>query len=378
MIKLKGITWNHSRGYNSVVATAQRYMELHENISIEWEKRSLQEFADKPIHDLANHYDFLVIDHPWAGYASKTGILLPLEKYLPRDYLQNQKENSVGLSHDSYCFDGFQSALAIDAATPIAVYRQDYFEKEKNIVPETWEDVIKLAKDKKVIYAGIPINLLMDFYMFCVTLGGNLFNGEKVIDDITGSNALELMKEIATLCPKEIFNFDPINVHEYLAKNDDKVYCPFAYGYSNYSREGYGDNILIAGDTVSLNKIPLKTVLGGTGIAISSFCKEKEIAADYALYTASEKIQKTIFFDNGGQPGHRSAWIDPEVNRRCNNFFKNTLKTLDNSYLRPRYDGYLEFQDKAGDEIQKYVKGETDKKSTLEKLNALYKNSLKE
>ncbi len=42
---LRGITWNHSRGYVSVVATAQRFCELHPQVAISWDKRSLQEFA---------------------------------------------------------------------------------------------------------------------------------------------------------------------------------------------------------------------------------------------------------------------------------------------------------------------------------------------
>ena len=64
---LRGITWNHSRGFVSVVATAQRYCELHPDVEITWEKRSLQEFADAPIQGLAEAYDLLVIDHPLGG-----------------------------------------------------------------------------------------------------------------------------------------------------------------------------------------------------------------------------------------------------------------------------------------------------------------------
>ena len=54
MITLQGITWNHSRGYTSLVATAQRYSETHPGVQINWEKRSLQQFADAPIERLAN------------------------------------------------------------------------------------------------------------------------------------------------------------------------------------------------------------------------------------------------------------------------------------------------------------------------------------
>ena len=50
---LKGITWNHMRGFTPMVATAQRFHELHPDTDIVWHKRSLQEFADKPLAQLA-------------------------------------------------------------------------------------------------------------------------------------------------------------------------------------------------------------------------------------------------------------------------------------------------------------------------------------
>ena len=47
-ISLKGITWSHSRGFTSIVAVSQRFSELHPDVEITWEKRSLQEIADAP------------------------------------------------------------------------------------------------------------------------------------------------------------------------------------------------------------------------------------------------------------------------------------------------------------------------------------------
>ncbi len=84
-IVLRGITWNHSRGFVSVVATAQRFSEMQPQVDIIWEKRSLQEFADAPIQGLAEQYDLLVIDHPWAGYAAHSQALLPLQEIIPAD-----------------------------------------------------------------------------------------------------------------------------------------------------------------------------------------------------------------------------------------------------------------------------------------------------
>ena len=51
-IILKGITWNHSRGFVPMTATAQRFSELNPNVEITWEKRSLQQFADLSIGQL--------------------------------------------------------------------------------------------------------------------------------------------------------------------------------------------------------------------------------------------------------------------------------------------------------------------------------------
>ncbi len=374
MKTLRGITWDHSRGYTSIVAVSQRFEELHRDVNISWEKRSLQEFADAPLEKLAKAYDLLVIDHPWAGFAADQGILLPLQEYIDAGYLEDQKCNSVGASYESYIFNGFLSALPLDAATPVAVYRPDCFDKQESL-PGTFEEVLEIAKSGKVIYAGIPINLLMDFYMFGATLGEPMFTEEEIIDRHAGEKILEDMRNLASMCTPEIFSWDPVDVHEALAAENEYCYCPFAYGYTNYSRDGYAAHLLKAGNVVSYHGKNLRTVLGGTGLSISSACEEKETAVEFLKYAVSPKIQRTLYFEGGGQPGHRSAWTDDECNRRSENFFRDTLRTLDESYLRPRYSGYLYFQDRAGDLVREYVKNGGKASDTIAGLNQLYRKS---
>ncbi|WP_074012527.1 extracellular solute-binding protein [Candidatus Sodalis sp. SoCistrobi] len=378
MARLKGITWGHSRGYTSVVATAQRFGELHPGVDIQWEKRSLQAFADGDLNALAQQYDLLVIDHPWAGFVAEKALLLPLQDYLPAAYLADQAANSVGGSHESYDFNGFQSALAIDAATPVAVYRPDHLAAGRLALPATWDQLLALAQAGQVIYAGIPINMLMDFFMLCATRGGAWFNGETITDRETGIEALEALRELAGHCPKAVFDADPIQIHEMLSQDDRWSYCPFAYGYSNYSRPGYARYLLKATDVVSYHGNALKTVLGGTGLAISAHSQHRDIALDYLRYTASAEIQKTLFFDNGGQPGHRAAWTDAEVNRRSLDFFADTLATLDRSAKRPRYNGFLSFQDHAGQGVRDFVMQGGSSKATFDALNQRYQTSLRE
>ena len=140
--KLKGITWGHSRGLTPLVAAAQRWSELYPDVSISWEKRSLQQFADYPIEKLTEEYDLLIIDHPWVGKAASLGCVLPLDNYLSETYLNEQAESSVGYSHHSYHYDGHQWALAIDAATPAASCRADLLQEAGVRIPETWDEVL--------------------------------------------------------------------------------------------------------------------------------------------------------------------------------------------------------------------------------------------
>lgn len=370
---LNGITWGHSRGITPLLAVSQRYSELHPTVEIRWKKRTLQEFADFPIEKLTTDYDLLIIDHPWVGCAAATNCVLPLNEYIAAAYFEDQQNNSVGQSHISYNYAGKQWALAIDAATPVASYKKDLL----STAPQTWDDVLALAKEGKVAVPAIPIDLLMNFYSFCIAHGKEPFQSEEeVIDTETGSKAIETMKQLYSLVDKKMFTCNPIAVAELMSSSNDYLYCPFAYGYSNYARNGYAKHLLHYTDVVSFGTEKLRTTLGGTGIAVSAFSKHKEVAVDFARMIVDGECQRTMYVQNGGQPGHRTAWLDAEANSISNNYFRNTLPVLDNSYVRPRYNGYLFFQDHAGDPLQECLRNDGDPQTVLQEMNKLYHQSL--
>lgn len=362
-----------------MVATAQRFTELHPEVEIKWEKRSLQEFADFSIQQLAERFDLLVIDHPWAGFAAKTKSILPLDAFLPELYLEDQRLNSVGQSYESYRYGGHQWALPIDAATPVASSRPDLLHERGIDLPRTFEELLALAAKGMVAFAGIPIDVLMNFYTFCCSLGEDPCQQEdRLISEATGIQALQLFRELAAHIHQENFNRNPIQVYEAMTLSDDIAYCPFAYGYSNYSRRGYARRLLHFHDMVSLDgKNNLRSTLGGTGLAVSASSAHQEMAVRYAAYVASPGCQQTVFFDNGGQPGHLSAWKDPDVNGRCEQYFSSTLPALQRAFLRPRYHGHLYFQDHSGDILRRYLMEGGRETEVLATLNKLYVESRK-
>jgi multiple sugar transport system substrate-binding protein len=370
MIELRGITWNHTRGFVPMVATAQRFSELHPDVSIAWRKRSLQQFADAPVEQLAESFDLMVIDHPSVGACAKAGALLALDEHLPGEFLAGQAAGSVGASHASYFYQGHQWGLATDAATPVAGYRADLLKKAGASVPRTWQELMELARRGIVAISGIPIDTLCHFWMLCIALGEEPFRqSDAAIGEETGLRALGMLRELMHAAVPGCEKRNPIAVWELLSSAGAAAYCPFAYGYSNYGRAGYAAHRLSYGGLIEIEGRRCRSTLGGAGLAISSRCQHREAALAYAQFVAAPECQAGLYFESGGQPGHRQAWTSEVVNRAANGFFQDTLATLDEAWVRPRWPGFLEFQSFAAEAVHACVRGSVDARKTVRELN---------
>jgi multiple sugar transport system substrate-binding protein len=371
---LRGITWNHSRGFLPKVATGQRFEELNPGVEIRWQKRSLQDFADQSIADLAREFDLLVIDHPSIGEAAARHLFLPLDGLVPDDFLADQAAHSVGQSHRSYDYAGRHWALAVDAATPVASWRPDLLDHEGLAVPQSWDELLALADRGRVGTAAIAIDSLMMFYMLCLdesTVPGA--DPHAFVDADGGAAALKAMRELVARCDAGTPRRNPIQTYEAMSQGDTIAYCPFAYGYSNYARPGYARRELKFGGLVTRKRGRLRSTLGGAGLAISANCQHPELAARYAQMMASPDWQRGLFMSSGGQPGHRAAWLDAEANRVTGGFFRDTLATLDEAWLRPRYYGYIEFQEHASELVHPCALGLKGISETLAELDELHR-----
>jgi multiple sugar transport system substrate-binding protein len=374
-VTLRGITWNHSRALPPLVAAAQRFEELHPGITVHWEKRSLHEFGHAGLAPLCRENDLLVIDHPMLGAAIKAGLFLNLRPLLPAAFVEDLRANSVGLSFPSYELEGQLLAVPIDAATPTASYRPDLLSRGGVDLPQTWAEVLDLARMGQVVMPGFHADVFLNFLALCASQGSAIAaSPEQLVETEAGLLALEQLRELACLMPAAIYDWNPIALYETLAARDDYAYCPFAYCYSNYPRPGFGAHVVRFANTVTLGEgKPLRTVLGGTGLAISAQCSSVQAALDYLMYVAGEDCQRTLYGLSGGQPAHRQAWLDDTLNRVTNGFFRDTLACLDAAIMRPRYDGYIELQGQAGYPIVSFLKEGGTAQSVLAAIDALYR-----
>src|SRR6476660_8889410 len=121
---LRGLAWDHPRAIAPLRATAAQW-QLQTGVTVAWEARSLQAFADQPLEDVVEQYDLVVFDHPHVGVVAEHGLLVPLDAHVDPGFLEDQATGSVGASHRSYEWHGRQWGLAIDAAGHVSAYRPD-------------------------------------------------------------------------------------------------------------------------------------------------------------------------------------------------------------------------------------------------------------
>jgi len=166
--------------------------------------------------------------------------------------------------------------------------------------------------------------------------------------------------------------WNPIQVYDFMVSTSDAIYCPYGFGYSNYSRAGRAVHLKFADAPAAGGRGCAGTMLGGTGVAISRKSAQPEKAIAYARWLVSQEQQRGTYFREGGQPASLAAWTDPAVDAAAAGFFSGTLQTLQTSYLRPRFNGFVQFFEYAGIEINKCLRGQVTDADLIVWLNARY------
>ena len=362
MVELRGVTWDHVRGYGGLRAAADGYRADRPDVHVTWETRSLQAFADQPVEEL-ERYDLIVLDHPSIGEAVARRALAPFE--------DGDEIASVGRSSESYVWEGRRWALPVDAAAQVAAYRPDLLERANVSVPRRWEDVGRVADVLRghgltIAMPAIPVDVVCAFF----GISRASFEDDRVVERDTGRRALSILRDVLDVAHPISLESNPPTVLTHMATNDDVAYCPLAFGYVTFARDPADAHALRFGPGPEWSG-----TLGGAGIAVSSASTHTDEAGAFARFVCSADVQRGAYVDGGGQPGHRAAWTDPMVDGAANGFFSSTLQALDRAYLRPRFDGFLSFQDAAGDVIHRFIRDRSDPDAALDRIDQLFRET---
>jgi multiple sugar transport system substrate-binding protein len=375
---LRGVTWDHVRGFDPLEATAKAFGALHPDVSVNWERRSLQALADFPVDRLAETYDLVMLDHPWVGTIEASGCLVPLDTCVPSEFLSDLEKDSVGPSFGSYRYGGHLWAVPIDAAAQVSAHLRG----PKTELPETWDDVLVFAAECARATSGrvamplIPVDAFCAFATMCASRGEVPFVDRSVaVSDEIGHAVLDWMRRFVALADERSLRWNPPTMLDEMGTGGDICYVPLLFGYSNYSRDGFRPLPVDFSDipVASPGSEPAGAILGGVGLGISKKCQYRAAAFEYAMYVASPDVQAGQYFSAGGQPASAAAWADGNLNSQSGNFFHNTARTLFAAQVRPRHSGFIAFQDECGRIVHKFLVEGSVVEDTLKTINELWK-----
>lgn len=350
MITLSGITWDHPRGYAPLEALVPD-IESRFGVHIAWTRRSLREFGDTSVTDLASRFDLLVIDHPHCGQAARDGALLPLDALLTTAEKADITRTPIGPSLASYQIDGQLWALPIDAAMQSACFRQG-LEAE---FPETWNALI--SSDLSFALPLCPTDAVCTFLTLCAQHGhpadprGEFLQTPQLVETLT------LLRRVHDRADPRSIQWNPIQLYEHMIGHEDIDYCPLAFCYISYA------------DHLRFGPIPgcRHALLGGAGLAISANCQSPETVLRAAAWLASGACQSGPYLRHGGQPAHADAWNLDQP------FFRNLRETLEHAHLRPRCPGWNAFQEEAGLCIHAWLQSTDSTKPLISQLQTSFK-----
>jgi multiple sugar transport system substrate-binding protein len=372
-ISLRGITWDHPRGFQPLAASVEPYAAIS-GARVTWEKRSLKDFGDAPIDTLAESYDLLIIDHPHVGMAAESGCLLALDDWIDAETLATLAAQSAGPSHASYTWEGHQWALAIDAAMQASATRPDLLDAP---LPQSWDEVLALGARlagtaHRAAMPLVPTDCICSFLTLCASMGDPPGRGGRLVGEDVGRAALRWLAEFARVAHPDSLKWNPIRLLDRMSQTDEVAYCPLSFCYTNYARAGYAPHLVRFADIPGVRG----SLLGGAGFAVSARCQQPDAACAYGLWLCSAETQRGFYVENGGQPGNGVAWTDDHANAVTSGFFRDTWRTLQNAYVRPRHQGFVTFQAAAGHAIHGFLRDKGAVDALLNDLMRLYRENL--
>ena len=226
---------------------------------------------------------------------------------------------------------------------------------------------------KFIVVPACPTDAISLFFTLSANLGHPIAEASELfVTEAVGQEVLDRLHTLISAAHPNSVEWNPIQVYDFMTSTSDAIYCPYGFGYSNYSRAGRAVQLKFANAPAAGRQGCAGTMLGGTGIAISKKSRHPEKAIAYAKWLVSQEHQRGTYFREGGQPASLSAWTDPMIDAEAGGFFSGTLQTLQTAYLRPRFDGFVRFFEAAGIEINKCLKRQVSDSHLIAWLNARY------
>lgn len=303
-------------------------------------------------------YDLAMADDPWMPELFEAGIFANLTELgykADSDFV----EESLAIGMHPYG-KGDIYALPFAGNVQLFFYNQKIFEDNKFEVPDSWEDVLEIAKkvngkDGKVGYVirgqqGNPI--VSDYLPILWAYGGNVFdeNWNVIVDSPEVKEALNLYIELL----ENGANYEKNDI--VAAVSDGKA--AMSLGWPSWYISGETATAAYApipGKVSDSSKLYATGMIGNWMMGVTANSANKELAMKFLIYVTSADCQKKAA-EYGGVPTRVSVFTDEGLNKKYP-YFMTILEGTRNSVIRPRTPLWTDIETAYGAELSSAISG---------------------
>ena len=318
--------------------------------------------------------DVITLDSSWAR--SLADNLVDLSKYVDKKTVSQYYSSIMG----SYLVEDKIVALPWYSDIGLLYYRTDLLKKYNLEVPKTW---IELTKAAYIIQQGERKEGNSDFVGFvwqgkayegltCNAIewiynndGGTIIDANKEIT-INNPNAVEAVRLavnwVGTISPRGVLSMTEEESKNMFMSGNVAFVRSWPYLYSVCDVEGSAIKGKYSATAIPTGKLGKNSgVLGGWGIGVNKYSKNREAAVKLAIFLTSEESQKHRALASGNAPNIIALKNDKDILK--NPIFGIVNNAFENGFNRPFIQAYPNYN-KVSQEFYKTIYSILKKETT--------------
>ncbi len=357
---------------------------------------NLEEKQNIALTQKAGIYDVVDVNCIWAAQYLEGGWIISLD-----DYINKTDPNVINI--DDFVpamldiqgtWEGRIYGLPFISAMFQMWYRTDIFTKYGLKPPETWDDVVEIAKiinekEKSNGVYGVTfmakrgIQLDCEFHNVLCSMGGYYYNENfnATLNTPQAIRAIEYLKSLVPLSNPGVLSQDYPEAQTAFAQGKaamllqwNNAYAPFL-DESSSKIAGKWAGYLLPGEKQHDGSIRRGPMLAGWGLGIAEDSKEKDLAWEWIMWaTLPEQEKKLAPYGPGAR---KSFFENPEIKANYP-WFEWTFKSLEYATALPRYAFWPKMNEQLDVYLSQAITGERPVKDAMNDLNTEVDRVLRE
>ncbi len=353
---------------------------------------TLQERQFTAVNQRTGNVDIVHVDCVWMGQYAGQGWLHPVTDFVKdTDPVVLSFDDFIPRVLDEQCkWEETLYGLPFITAGFTLYYRTDIFDKHGLKPPQTWDELLQVAKtihEKESTngVAGLTMMAKRGVQLVCThlnvfgSMGGYYYDKQKkpTMTSDAAVKSIEYLRSLLPYCNQGA-----------LAQDYDEAAATFRQGraamnlqWQNAAPQFVGENSQVKGKVAIISvpgvseggTIKRTATIGGWDMGIVEDSKNKEAAWEFIVWATSKEMEKRLA--KFGTGARSSTLSDPELSKTYIEY-PATFAAFKDSIGRPRIPQWVEMSDVLAAGLSNIMTGQSKAKDALAEVNEKFAQSL--